>query len=412
MKPIPGRPYTIVDENTLSQVAARAYGDGTLWPRIWSANQTALHSGDPDIIFPGETILIPILPERQLPTTPAANKNPDAIFFNLDGREIQPVSASVIRTIDTVANGFAGVIGWQPGEDIQLDAKVAPKQYTPTTISIGGEKILTGVLYSAPSKVTTQGTTLTLNGGTATMDLVDSILKPPLEKNNITLDDRVREIVEPLGFKVIINAETGGKFDRTTATNGETIAAFLLRLTRQRGVLLTCDEAGNILVTNANTDGSPVATLEEGITQGVTGWGINVDGRKMFNVYRATGRSPLGNQEATVTDNAVPRSRFKTIPADEMTAGDINKTATWARNKTTADALSFQLTVEGWRDPQGQLWKENTIVTIVSKSMFLSNGFNFLINRVEYILDNNGRTARLSFVPPTVYTQGEIVEPW
>ncbi|MCK4959785.1 MAG: LysM peptidoglycan-binding domain-containing protein, partial [Planctomycetes bacterium] len=53
-KPIPGKQYIIQDENTLSQIAARAYGDETLWPRIWSANQFILRSGDPDLIFPGE----------------------------------------------------------------------------------------------------------------------------------------------------------------------------------------------------------------------------------------------------------------------------------------------------------------------------------------------------------------------
>ena len=64
-KPIPGKQYTIQDENSLSQIAARAYGDETLWPRIWSANQFILRSGDPNLIFPGEVISIPVLPERE-----------------------------------------------------------------------------------------------------------------------------------------------------------------------------------------------------------------------------------------------------------------------------------------------------------------------------------------------------------
>jgi hypothetical protein len=38
--------------------------------------------------------------------------------------------------------------------------------------------------------------------------------------------------------------------------------------------------------------------------------------------------------------------------------------------------------------------------------------FNFLINRVEYVLSDNGRSTVLSFVPPTAYTKGEIVDPW
>ena len=75
MKPVPGKKYTIQDENSLSQVAGRAYGDITLWTRIWSANQSQLKSGDPNLIFPGEIIIIPLLPERESVKTSTADKD-------------------------------------------------------------------------------------------------------------------------------------------------------------------------------------------------------------------------------------------------------------------------------------------------------------------------------------------------
>lgn len=101
-----------------------------------------------------------------------------------------------------------------------------------------------------------------------------------------------------------------------------------------------------------------------------------------------------------------------TLTANEATSGDIEAAARWARNKTLADALAFKLKVEGWYNPAGGPWRENTLVTVVSPSMFLPDGFDFLINRVEYILDNSGISTSLNLVPPTVYTQGEIEEPW
>ncbi len=411
MNPTAGKTYTIQNENSLSIVASRAYGDAQLWPRIWSANQTTLRSGNPDLIFPGEVIIIPLLPERARPVSSSANKDPDGIYIELDGYEVRPLECRILRTVDTIVNSCNFAIPWQLGFDTELDKRVRPKSYTPCKVSIGGELIINGLLYKVNSTVA-GGTKLLLSIDTPTADLVDSTLKPPLERNNITLEARAKEIAEPLGFSVKVSTDTGGEFDRVTANGNQKIFDHLVRLARQRGVLLSNDLQNNVDIISANIDGAPIATLEEGVTAGVTGWGVNVDGREMFNVYRAVGRNPLGESKGKSVDSAVPRSRFKTVQADESTDGNIEAAATWARNKTTADALSFPLTVEGWCDPQGNLWKENEKVTIVSPSMFLEKGFDFLINKVEYILTTSGRSTVLSFVPPTVYSRGEIIEPW
>ena len=410
MNPTPGKQYTIVDENTLSQVARRAYGDATFWRRIWNANQTTLRSGDPDLIFPGETILIPLLPERAIQSQ-ASSLDPNGIFLNLDGLTIRPMSARLIRSMDLVANGFVATIPWQHGDNPELDSKVTPKKYTPAIASIGSIPIVTGALYTPDTKVG-NGTTLTLEGFTRTVDLVTSSWKPPLERNNVTLKDLIVERVQSLGYNVIFEADTGGEFDRIAATTGQPIFSVLSGLAKQRSVLLSCNTGTDMVVLQAKTDGPPVATLEEGVTLGVTGWGLRVDGTQMFSSYRATSQSPLGNGEAIANDLSIPVTRFKDIVANESQAGNLKAAAEWERNKTLAEALSFTLTVEDWYLPNGQPWEENTLVTVISKSMFLPQGFNFLINRVEYVLSSAGRSSVLSFVPPTVYTQGEIIEPW
>lgn len=411
MTPIPGKNYTVQDGDSLSRIATRAYGDPTLWPRIWEANQTRLRSGDPDIIFPGEVILIPVLAERRRPPAVTTGKDPGGMFVNLGGQEIAPLSGRIIRTLDTVANAYSASIPWTPGVDEKLDQQIAPYSYTPILASIGDQVIVTGVNYGVSTSLE-QGSVAEIKGATTTIDIVDSKLRPPFEFADITLDDLIKRLIEPHGFSVIIEADTGGAFQRVTATSGDTIFSFLNKLARQRGVLLTCDIEGNLVVTRAVIDSPPVATLEENVTPGVRGWQSNFDGRKRFNTYRAVGRSPSGDQEGVVTDNKVPRSRFITISADDSVSGDIEGAAQWMRNKILVEAMTFNLTVNDWYDPQGDLWKENTIVSVISPSMFFPDGFNLLVNRVEYILDGAGRSTVLSLLPPTVYTQGEIIEPW
>jgi len=412
MKPTAGKYYTIQDENSLSQISIRAYGDFQYWPRIWDANQTILRSGNPDLIFPGEVILIPIIPELLIPKTAQANRDKNKVYIDIGGFTFNPVTASISRTLDTVANAATVTIPYEQGENTELDNLVKPKSFTPVTVSIGGEPIVTGVLYGRQSTTET-GRSLTMTIYTATVDLVDSALKPPYEYNNITFKELLIKIVKPMGYNITFDADTGGAFDRVTATKGQKIFDFLRNLARQRGVLLSCNTGTDLVVTQAKTIGAPVATLEEGVTEGVTGWQLNHDDRQSFSVYRATGQSPFGNEEATAQDKNVPRTRFTDITADEATAGNLQTAATWARNKTIADTLTFPLTVADWYNPEtGKLWAENELVVIKSKSMFIPYGFTFLINRVEYSHGSTGRTTILNFVPPTTYTQGEVVEPW
>ena len=414
-KPIPGKQYTIQDENSLSQIAARAYGDETLWPRIWSANQFILRSGDPNLIFPGEVISIPVLPERQKLKTAVTDpvipgKEKDDMTIIIDGLEIKSTSTRIVRTMDTAADAWSASLDWQPGVRLDIDERVRPYAYLPASVYIGGKLMVNGILYTTESDLKSNQSIKRLEGASFTADLVDSTLKPPYEKNNVTLKQRAEEIVKPLGIDVVFDIEEGGAFDRVTADENDTIFQHLADLAMQRSALISSTVNGDLLITRA-ASGRPVAILEEG-SQGSISLTARYDGRKRFNVYRAIGDSPLGNKVGLAKDNVVPRSRFLTFQANETISGDIDKAAQWRRSKQLANALTIPFPTDSWYRPDGELWRENTIVTVVSPSIHVPDGFDFLIRSVEYIDDVAGKTAILNLVPPQVYTGEELKEPW
>ena len=199
-------------------------------------------------------------------------------------------------------------------------------------------------------------------------------------------------------------------FDRVTSDENDTIFQHLAGLAMQRSALISSTVNGDLLITRAS-NGRPVATLEEG-SQGAISMTARFDGRKRFNVYRAIGDSPLGNKVGLAKDNVVPRSRFLTFQANETISGDIDKAAQWRRSKQLADALTIPFPTDSWYRPDGKLWRENTIVTVISPTIHVPGGFNFLIRSVEYIDDTAGKTAVLNLVPPQVYTGEELKEPW
>ena len=411
-RPTPGKSYTIVDEDSLSQVASRAYGNAQQWPRIYRANQSALRSGNPNLIYPGEVIFIPEIGELLRATPDISNREPDELTIVLDGIEIVTSSARVMLTMDTASDGWTGSLDWIPGDNPELDKRLTPYAYPRAKVYIGGVLKVSGYLYTPESEITSEGIVKNLEGFSRTADLIDSTLKPPYEENNVTLKQRVQKLVQSYGIKAVFDADTGGVFDRVTAGESDTVLNHLSKLAFERGVLISSTPEGDLLLTEADTRSKPVGTLEEGRPP-VLNFKARFDGRKRFNTYRAIIDSPDGAKEGIAKDNVVPRSRIKTFRISESTAGEIDTAAEWERNKSLVKALTIPLPVAGWLNPRdGKPWQPNTKVTVISPAIHVPNGFDFLIRSVEFSEKENEKSAILNIVPPQVYTKGEIEEPW
>ncbi len=350
--------------------------------------------------------------KAELAASQLQQREPDSFTLIVDGLEIPVKSAKVLRTMDTASDTWTASIAWTPGLDPALDAKLKPYLYNTASVYLGGEQVVSGILYTISVELSDTGRLKHLIGYSYTADVIDSVLNPPYEKNNVTLAQRARGLVEPLGINVIFNVDTDGQFDRVTAEPIDTIFEHLSDLAAQRGVLISSSNAGDMVFQKANTTGSPVGTLEEGQPP-VLNFSVTFDGRKRFNTYRAIGQSPGSNSKVgTATDEGVPRSRFLTFQADDTIQGDIQKAAEWKRSKQLAEALTIPLPVSTWYAPNGELWKENTLITLKSSSLHLPDGFTFLIRSVEFTYEETGTTAVLNLVPPQVYTGEPIEEVW
>ncbi|MCK5218421.1 hypothetical protein KAR10_02790, partial [bacterium] len=206
--------------------------------------------------------------------------------------------------------------------------------------------------------------------------------------------------------------DTGGEFRRVTVSPTEKAFRHLSFLASQRGVLLTSTPEGAALLTQANVDGQSVGSIIEG-EHGAQEFIGEFDGRKVFSTYKAIGQSPGRHAKTAIAKNEnIPRSRFFTFVANETISGEMQGLANWRRSKQFAETVKIRIPIQGWYAPNGELWSENTMVTIVSKTLFLPDGFDFLIRSVEFILDGSGKHSVLTLVLPEVYTGEEINYPW
>jgi prophage tail gpP-like protein len=414
-KPVAGAPYTILKGDTLWDIAAQAYGLPRKWTVIWEANKSTLKSGDPNLIFPGETIIIPTIPELEPiegdDIYPGASRQDFTIV--LDGQPITVQSARALRTMHTAADGWNSANIWAR-TDTELQGLVLPYRYEKAQIYVGGQLVITGRLYKPTNKATSEKYTQTLSGASYTKDIVDSSVQPPYEYSNIPLDKLVKSMIEPLGLEVVIDpdVDVSSPFDRVTAQPTDKIFDFLARLAKQRSALISSTPKGQALLTIARVT-ETVGSIGDEIPPGLE-LTATFDGARRFHEYTVLSkRRGRSTKKATSIDANIPKTRRTTINADETEKGDIQRTADWERSKRLADALTIPFPVSDWYAPNGELWRENTIVTVKSPIIYAPDGFNFLIRSVEYIYDADaGRTGMLNIVPPEVYTGEPLVEPW
>ncbi len=413
-KATPGQSYTIVKGDTLWDIAAQAYGLPQKWRVIWDANKSTLKSGDPNLIYPGEVIIIPKIKEVE-PLEGADILPGDSLqdfTIVLDGTRLVVQSARALRTMHTAADGFNALQLWAR-DNVELQGLVTPYGYQKAEVYVGGQLVITGQLYTPTNKASAKEYSQTIKGASYTKDVVDSSVQPPYEYRNITIDKLAAKLIEPLGIDLVVDdqIDVGGPFDRVTAEPSDKIFDFLAKLAKQRSLLISSTPRGELLLTAAKVTPT-VGTISDEFPPGVE-LEATFDGAKRFHAYtvlsKRRGRRP---KRATATDEVVPRSRLTTIQADETEAGDIQKAADWQRSKALADALTIPFPVSDWYAPNGELFRENTIVTVKSPIIYAPFGFDFMIRSVEYQYDKSGRAATLNIVPPEVYTGEPLVEPW
>lgn len=421
IKPTPGKKYKVRSGDWISRIAQAAYGDPQKWPLIKDANIEQTDSGVIDgkvqeFFQPDDIIYIPLLAAKEEKFKPSiekiSGKQNNEFTLLLDEIEIPTIDSEIIRTMDTGADMWKATIAWSPGSDTKLDELTKKYSYTPARVYLGEQLMVNGRLYNIEQVTSESGTTKVLEGYSFTIDIVDSNKLPPYQKSNVSLLERAEEITSKHGIEAI--ADSGleeivtNKFSRITIESEEKEFDHLAKLAAQRGLLISSTIFGELFITRANLDQVSVGTIEE--LQPITSeFRARFDGRKRYSGYKALSRTPKKVSTVALSkDTDVPGARFLTFRSDDTGAASIKESAEWRRNKTIADSLTMQFPVTTWYAPNGELWRENTIVTVISKTLDVPDGFDFLIRRVQYRLDENGMSATLDLVPPEFYTRGEI----
>ena len=308
-------------------------------------------------------------------------------------------------------------------------------------VYIGEDLVCTGYITSTPIRYDGKTITVQVQGKSRTVDLVDccppsaayappaasanlwsevkgksgkvqaspSTAKPQTSWKNLPAGRIIEELAKPYGITLTISAESN-EVKTHTVNPGETVFESIKRLITKDNLVLTDDEAGNLVLVEPGGAGQATDALELG--GNILKASARFDASARFSHYVALGQHAgtdedfgrtAAEDKGLAADPEVKRFRLKVLKdsgqASLKTAGD---RAQFEANFQAARFRAVTYTVQGWRQSDGSLWRPNTKVIVRDQTLF-PGGLEMLVVQTKLQLSSAGMTAELGLMPPDGY---------
>lgn len=308
-------------------------------------------------------------------------------------------------------------------------------------VFIGDDLVCTGYITSTPINYDGKSISVQVQGKSRTVDLVDccppsaayaaevaggnlwsevkgksgkaqtasASSKPQTTWKNLPAGRIIEELAKPYGIALTISAESN-EVKTHTVNPGETVFESIQRLITKDNLVLTDDEAGNLVLVSPGAAGQATDALELG--GNILKASAKFDASARYSHYVVLGQHAgtdedfgrtAAEDKGVAVDPDVKRFRLKVLKdsgqASLKTAGE---RAQFEANFQAARFRSVTYTVQGWRQSDGALWRPNTRV-FVYDSKLMPGGTKMLIVQVRLQLSSGGMTAELSLMPPEGY---------
>lgn len=350
-------------------------------------------------------------------------------------------SASIEEAVRTLSVRLIGA--YQDDTDEQVTAGDLVSAW------VGADQLFAGYAETFTDESAADSESLSIECRSKTCDLVDCSA-PVKAWSNIRLDKLVGALCE--GFPVSVAFESSVAaarlIRRFRTTIGETVFAAIDRLCKEQGLLVTDDEAGRLVITRAalggmSAGGSSTSSVlvpyppgyevgpgddAGGIITTVTTptagryvaasvsstrlvRGRNIlassgtwDLSQRFSNYEVKGQTitDLDVDAAAVGDADDPGiTRFRRlviVPEKGVDRPGARDLARWEAVTRAGKSLRLSVTLAGWRQDDGSLWRPNQLVRVTDRRKRLLDA-QLLIVRVGMSLGANGRKTVLDLAP-------------
>lgn len=273
------------------------------------------------------------------------------------------LQSEVTRDLETLSGRFSVPVSLDP-----LNPPDIKRGYA-IQVLIGGVQVINGYVIAAAPFYRGNDVGMRVIGRDRTGDLVRcAAMHAGGQWRNVGLERITKDLIKPFGLELVVEADLGPAIPDFKLYHGETVCDVLARATRMRGVLVTRDDLGRVVLTKAGKnrfDGAIVRGLNV-----ISMEDIGSDDQRHSD-YIAYGQSTVVDDfeaarqiKATARDDEITRYMPLVINADgNNTATEVQALVDHTARVRRGHAYGFNYLVEGWTW-KGKPWPVNERVPI------------------------------------------------
>lgn len=326
-----------------------------------------------------------------------------AITVKVGGKAFEGwLQSEVDRDMEAICGTFSIPVSLVPGDPPGIHRQ------DEIEVWIGQTRVITGHVLTADPFYRRGDCGMRVVGRDRTGDMVrSSAIHKGGQWRSATLERIARDLAAPFGVEVVVDADIGGPIQDFKLYHGETVVSALSRAAKLRGVLLTPDGAGRLLLTKAGKK-----RFKGAIVRGhnvISMDGIGTDEQR-HSEYIAYGQANCIDDfetarglKASAKDDEIGRYMPLVINADgNTTQAELDALVRHTVRVRRGHAYGFRYQVEGWTF-DGEAWPLNQRVAIYDDVAGL-DGAEWIIAAVKHTCTReDGDVTELTVRPIEAY---------
>lgn len=405
--------YTAINGDTFELIARKQYGTEQEAGRVKKAN-----AGVSEPLVAGTVLVIPPAPnapKNKSQKAPANDINEVSVL--IEGKRFRFWNSLIFnRTLDSIDSiEFSTPF---EADRAEFRETFKPFSFKPLEVHVGGDLSFTGTLIGVRPTLGNKEKTLSASGYALPGVLNDCNVPAsafPIEYNEQNLKDIATTIAGYFGLSVVFKYDPGPVFESVTCQPSEKSLSFLANLAKQRNFVINNTESGALRFDRSVDIGKPVAILRQGESPVLS---VTPSFSEQEYYSHITGIQPtivgIPGVQFTAKNRFLSGAvRPLTFEAPDTEDSNVAEAVNAKLGRMFGNIVSYDISVDTWRDPSGVLWTPNTTLKLNAPGAMVYNPYEFLIRSVSFTKDSDAESAVLNVVLPGAFS-GKIPEalPW
>lgn len=314
---------------------------------------------------------------------------------------------------DAVGSSFSFSFYFDPDNPAHKELACV-SHYHECTLHDNGELLLTGFIINQRFSHGPVKKLCSFSGYSRPGVLEDCTIPPalyPLQSNGLSLKSIAEKLIKPFKLKMEIDPSVADRMNKSfksvTASESQTVKDFLCELARQKNIVISHNEKGELLFTEVNDSKIPILEfdLANGSIPGME-FDFEFDGRNMHSDIVVQGQAGIdgGNARESSIENPYVLIVYRPTTKSQS-SGDDNDSGLAARRELSNELRNLKWTIrlDRWYANE-KIIRPNNLVTLVAPELYGYRKVTLFIESVDFVGNEVEQTATLNCVLPEVYT--------